>query len=123
MDGAVVYECPCTGEIYVLTVRNALYIPHLQNNLIPPFLMRAAEVTLNETPKIHSKDQTIDDHCITFEDSDLRIPLQLSGVFESYSVVVYCWIFAMSLWGIIKSDSGSSHYKWGNKIISQVWYI
>ena len=49
MDGAVVYEYPYTGEIYVLTVRNALYIPHLRSNLIPPFVMRAAGVTLNET--------------------------------------------------------------------------
>ena len=84
VDGAVVYKCPYTGEIYVLIVRNALHILHLRNNLIPPFLMRASGVTLNETPKIHSKDPTIDDHCITFEDSDLRIPLQLSGVFSYF---------------------------------------
>ena len=75
VDGAVVYECPYTGEIYVLIVRNTLHIPHLKNNLIPPFVMRAAGVTLNDTPNIHSKDPTIDDHCITFEDTDLRIPL------------------------------------------------
>ena len=84
VDGAVVYKCPYTGEIYVLIVRNALYIPHLRNNLIPPFVMRSAGVTLNETPKIHSKDPTIDNHCITFEDSDIRIPLQLSGVFSYF---------------------------------------
>ena len=84
VDGAVVYKCPYTGDIYVLIVRNALYIPHLRNDLIPPFLMRAAGVTLNETPKIRIKDPTIDDHCITFEDSDLRIPLQLTGVFSYF---------------------------------------
>ena len=67
VDGAVVYECPYTGEIYVLIVRNTLHIPHLQNNLIPPFVMRAAVVTLNYTPNIHIKDPTIDDHCITFK--------------------------------------------------------
>ena len=27
VDGSVVYECPYTGEIYFLIVRNALYIP------------------------------------------------------------------------------------------------
>ena len=84
MDGAVLYECPYTGEIYVLIVKNALYTPHLRNNLILPFVMRAAGVTLNETPNIHSKDPTIDDHCITFEDSDLRIPQQLKGVFSYF---------------------------------------
>ena len=84
VDGAVVYECPYAGEIYVLIVRNSLHIPHLRNNLIPPFLMRASGVTLNETPKIHSKYPTIDYHCVTFEDSDLIIPLQLSGVFSYF---------------------------------------
>ena len=41
VDGAVVYECLYTRDIYVLIVRNALHIPHLRNNLIPQFLMRA----------------------------------------------------------------------------------
>ena len=81
VDGAVVYECPYTREIYVPIVRNALHIPHLRNNRILSFVMRAAGVTLNETPKIHSKDPTIYNHCINFEYSDLRIPLHLTGVF------------------------------------------
>ena len=62
VDGAVVYECPYTEEIYFLIVRNALHIPHLRNNLIHPFVMRASGVTLNDTPKTHSKYPTIDDH-------------------------------------------------------------
>ena len=41
VDGAVVYKCPYTGDIYILIVKNALHIPHLQNNFIPPFVMRA----------------------------------------------------------------------------------
>ena len=49
--------------------------------------MRAAGVTLNDTPKIHSKDHTIDDHCITFEDSDIRILLHLSGVFSYFHTI------------------------------------
>ena len=84
VDGAVVYKFPYTREIYVLILSNELHIPHLQNNIIPPFVMRAAGVTLNDTPKIHRKYPTINDHCITFEGSDLRIPLQLSGVFSYF---------------------------------------
>ena len=38
-------------------------------------------------------------------------------------MVVYCWIFAVSLWGIINSDSGSPQYKWGGNVISQVRYM
>ena len=84
VDGAIVYKFPYRGGIYVLIVRNALHKPHLQNNLIPPFVMRADGVTLNDTPNIHRKYPTIDNHCITFEDSNLRIPLQLSGVFSYF---------------------------------------
>ena len=58
-DSAVLYKCPYTGEIYVLIVRNVLHIPHLRNNLIPPFVMRSSGVTLNDAPKIHSKDPTM----------------------------------------------------------------
>ena len=39
VDGAVVYKCPYTGELYVLIVRNTLHIPHLRNNLIPSLKM------------------------------------------------------------------------------------
>ena len=49
--------------------------------------MRAAGVTLNYTPKIHSKDPKIDEYFITFEDSDIRIPLQLSGVFSNFHTI------------------------------------
>ena len=59
VDGAVVYKCPHTGEIYVLIVRNTLHILRFRNNLIPPFVMRSAGVTLNETPNIYSKDPSI----------------------------------------------------------------
>ena len=84
VDGAVAYECPYTGETYILLFRNALHVPHLKNNLIPPFIMRAAGVLVNDRPKIHCKDPTVDDHCIQFEDCDLRIPLQLSGIFSYF---------------------------------------
>ena len=84
VDGAVAYECPYSSKTYILIVRNALYIPRLYNNLIPPFIMREAGVEVNETPKIHSSDPTIEDHSISFPDSSLRIPLQLVGIFSCF---------------------------------------
>jgi hypothetical protein len=59
-------------------------MPKMVNNLIPPFIMRAGGAIVNDTAKIHCIDPTIDDHCIFFRTSDLRIPLQLIGTFSFF---------------------------------------
>ena len=85
VDGALAYDCPFTGETYILIVRNALYIKHLQNNLIPPFIMREGGVTVNDVPKIHVENPSVENHSIAFPDeADLRIPLYLSGIFSFF---------------------------------------
>ena len=84
VDAAIAYECPYSHITYVLICRNALYIPNMYNNLVPPFILRESGATVNDTAKIHCKDPTNNDHCITFEDCDLRIPLQLSGTFSYF---------------------------------------
>ncbi len=84
VDGAVAYDCPYSRETSILLVRNALYIPSMDHNLIPPFIMRAGGVTVNDVPKIHCTDPTVDDHCIVFGDKDFRIPLQLIGTFSYF---------------------------------------
>ena len=87
VDGALAYECPYSFKTYVLIVRNALYIPNMDHNLIPPFIMRAGGVTVRDTAKIHCKYPTRDDHCIRFgtgTENDLRIPLQLFGTFSYF---------------------------------------
>ena len=81
VDGGVVYKCKYTGEIYVLIVKNTLHIPHFRNNLIPSFVMRAAGIAPNDTPKIHSKDPKIDDHCITFKESDNNTTAAIRSLF------------------------------------------
>ena len=84
VDGAIAYDCPHTHLTYILVARNALYMPKLERNLIPPFIMRAGGVEVNEKAKIHCDDPTIDDHCIIFKESELRIPLQLKGIFSYF---------------------------------------
>ena len=85
VDGAIAYECPYTFTTFILIVRNALHIPSMESNLIPPFIMRAGGVTVNDTAKIHCENPTKDDHCIIFgEGDDLRIPLQLFGIFSYF---------------------------------------
>ena len=84
VDGAIVYESPFTGEAFVLLIRNALHIPSMNINLVPPFIMRAGGVIVNDTPKIHCNEPTIDDHCLSFANHDLRIPMQLWGTFSYF---------------------------------------
>ena len=84
VDGAIAYDCPYTRETYILIVRNALYIKTMDTNLIPSFIMRQGGVIVNDVPKIQCQDPSIDDHCISFSTCDLRIPLQLMGVFSYF---------------------------------------
>ena len=56
----------------------------MQHNLLSPFILRAGGVQVNDTAKIHCTDPTVEDHAITFKDSELRIPLQLIGTFSYF---------------------------------------
>ena len=53
VDGALAYDCPYTGEVCVLVVRNALHVPSIDYNLIPPFIMRASSFVVNDVPNVH----------------------------------------------------------------------
>ena len=41
-------------------------------------------VTMNDVPKIHNEDPTVDDHTITFMETGFRIPLSLWGIFSYF---------------------------------------
>lgn len=84
VDCAIAYDDPETGKTYVLFVRNALYIPSMDSNLIPPFIMRMRGVIFRDIPKIHCLVPTVEDHSTSFEDIDLRIQLQLKGIFSFF---------------------------------------
>lgn len=84
VDGAIAYDCRYTGQTFILIARNALYVPTMENNLIPPFIMREGGLTVNDTAKIHCIEPTVRDHCIIFPSSDLNIPLQLHGIFSYF---------------------------------------
>jgi len=84
VDGATLYECPHTLESYVLIFTNALLVPKMSHNLIPPFILREAGITVRDVPKIHVNDPTPDDHTIYLPRSQLRIPLHLHGIFSYF---------------------------------------
>ena len=56
----------------------------MENNLIPPFVMREAGVVVNDTPKIQTENPTVSSHSIHFPETDLRVPLSLWGVFSYF---------------------------------------
>ena len=66
----------------MLAIRNVLHIPSMMNHLVPTFIMREAGITVNDTPKIHLEDPDVSDHSILFEESKVRLPLSLRGVFS-----------------------------------------
>ena len=84
VDAAVKYECPYSGSTYILVIRNALHVPSMTTNLIPPFMLREAGIVVNDTPKIQVDDPTADDHSIYFPETQFRIPMSLWGIFSYF---------------------------------------
>ena len=84
VDAAIAYDCSFTGKNYVLICQNALSIPSMKHNLIPPFIMREANVVVNECPKIQQKNPVVEDHSIWFPGASFRIPLSLRGIFSYF---------------------------------------
>jgi Reverse transcriptase (RNA-dependent DNA polymerase) len=84
VDAALAYDCPYSGRTFILVARNVLHVPSMDNNLVPPFVMREAGLEVKDTPKIHVLDPTIEDHSIWFKDACLRIPLSLWGIFSYF---------------------------------------
>ena len=84
VDAAVQYECPYSGTLHVLIIRNALHVPSMKHNLVPPFMIREEGIQVNDTPKIQVNDLTTSDHSIYFPETNFRIPLSLWGVFSYF---------------------------------------
>jgi hypothetical protein len=84
VDAAILCECPYDGQTCMLVLRNALHVPSLKNNLVPPFVMREAGIRANDTPKIQTSDPTKEDHSIHFPETNFRIPVSLWGVFSYF---------------------------------------
>ena len=51
-DTTIRYDCPFSGATFLLIVRNALSVPAMDHNLIPPFIVREAGIDIRCAPKI-----------------------------------------------------------------------
>ena len=92
VDATVAYDCPYTLKTYILVVKNALNVPSMSHNLVPPFILKESGLILNDVPKIHTmqEDLTNETHCIVSkENSDkngtnMRIRIKLDGIFSYF---------------------------------------
>ena len=77
-------------KTYILTLRNALHVPSMGHNLIPPFVMREAGLTVNDVPRIHTRTEELNNetHCIVSpgdgDNARMKIPLKLDGIFSYF---------------------------------------
>ena len=85
VDSAVDYDCPWSQTTYILIARKILYVSSMDHNLITPFILREAGLTVNDTSMIHLNEPFIDNHAIICPNSDLRIWLHLHGTFSCFS--------------------------------------
>ena len=79
VDTAIPYGCPCTMKSYILVRRTSLQVFAMEMNMILPFILREDGLKLQDIPKIHVQDSTVEDHSIRFSEVDLIILLALYG--------------------------------------------
>ncbi len=79
------YNDPISHTTYLLVMRNALSIPSMGDNLIPPFLICKAGLALDETPKFQLDTPTINNHAIVGNVTGMRIHLKLNGIFSYFT--------------------------------------
>ena len=82
MTAAVAYTDEYTGITSIIIIYNALHIKSMENNLIPPFMIRLAGVEVDECPKFMCRKPSVKNHAICFKGDkwgqvELQIPLQL----------------------------------------------
>ena len=84
VTGAILTECAFTSKIRIFIFHNALSVPAMDHNLVPPIILQEARLIVNKNPKIHVKDPSVEYHTIFFPNYDVRIPLSLYGIFSCF---------------------------------------
>ena len=83
VDAVLAYDCERTNQVYLLVLKNVLYIESMNDNLIPPFILREAGLTVQKRAKIHCEEGTVtkEDHTIQESKTGLFITMQLRSIF------------------------------------------
>ena len=91
VSGAVAYNHPITGKVYILVFHQAIYCRQMNNHLICPMQCRVNGVVINDTPKMCVPNPDDSTHSIEVtdpldQDATLHIPLILKGVTSCFCV-------------------------------------
>ena len=84
VNAAVRYDFPHSMMTYISVIWNAFHVTSMTNNLIPALMIQESRIMVYDLPKIQVENPTVKDHPIYFQETGLRIPIQLRDVF-SYS--------------------------------------
>jgi hypothetical protein len=88
ITGALGYDCPNTGETFILIVNQAIQNPKLANNLSSPIQMWLNNVEVSDKPKFLTDQPTEHDHviCVVNHETnkELVIPLMIRGVTSTF---------------------------------------
>ena len=84
VDAAIAYDCPYTLKTTILVIRNSLHIPEMNHNLISPFILREADLQVDEMPKLHTTEPTQEHHIIYDADTELHIYLKLKRILSYF---------------------------------------
>ena len=81
VSAAVVYDCPMTGEVFIIEVHQAILIDQLHHNILCPMHMRMYDVKVNYIPKYLTDNPTDQTHSIVMHEKEetLMVPLHLHG--------------------------------------------
>ena len=77
VDAVIAYYFPHSMETYLLIVKNVLCVKSMVHYLFFPFILCEAGLILNDTPKIHIDNPSVEDHYLLDEESGLIITLKL----------------------------------------------
>ena len=83
ISAALAYDCPDTGEVLILLVNQAIYIPSLTHNLLCPMQLWMNDVQVSDQPKFLTDNPDNKTHALVLrdqDDEDFVIPLDLCGV-------------------------------------------
>ena len=77
VDAMLAYDCPRRNQVYLLILRNVLNIESMDDNLITPFILREAGITVNDRAKIHCDHGIVteEDHTIQDRETGLFITM------------------------------------------------
>jgi hypothetical protein len=84
VSAGMAYDVPGSGRVVILSVHQAINLPHLPHSLLNPMQMRLNDVMVNKTPKFQCANPTNISHTITVKgdnmNDELIILLDLRGV-------------------------------------------